>query len=202
MGLTPSLCETAEDVAVSAKRTNLRPTARRNYSMGEYVARALWKVVWFTVWQLCWKRVYPLRPLLLRLFGARVSLRNEFDGRAWIEIPWNLEMGEYCSIGSGAHLYNLGPMTIGHRTVISRGAFLCGGTHDYSRDTLPLMKMPVVIGSDVWICAEAYIGPGATIGDGAVVGARAVAVGTIDPWTVVVGNPARFVKTREFRPLP
>ena len=34
------------------------------------------------------------------------------------------------------------------------------------------------------------------IGDGAVVGARAAVFKDVEPWTVVGGNPAKFIKKR------
>jgi acetyltransferase-like isoleucine patch superfamily enzyme len=37
------------------------------------------------------------------------------------------------------------------------------------------------------------------MGDGAVVGARAVVVRDVEPWTVVVGNPATKIKDRVMR---
>jgi putative colanic acid biosynthesis acetyltransferase WcaF len=196
MELNATLNDSPDSLGLESQQAKLKLAYRMNYSRSEYVARILWRICWFTVWQLCWKRLHPLRPLLLRLFGAKMSLRNEFDRRTWIEIPWNLEMGELCAVGFGATLYNLGPLKIGNRTVISRGAFICGGTHDYTCDSMPLVKTPIAIGSDVWICAEAFVGPGVTIGDGVVVGARAVVVGSVPPWTVVAGNPARMIKRR------
>lgn len=186
----------SEAIDLQLHQVQLQRASCLNYSVWEYVLRLLWKLCWFTIWPLCWKRMYPLRPLLLRLFGAKLSLRNEFDGRTWVEIPWNLDMGEYCAVGFGVTLYNLGPLKIGDRTVISRGAFLCGGSHDYTRPTMPLVKAPVTIGCDVWICAEAFVGPGVIVGDGAVVGARAVVMRTVKPWSVVAGNPAHIIKKR------
>ena len=53
-----------------------------------------------------------------------------------------------------------------------------------------------VVGNDVWIGAGATILPGARIGDGVIVGAGAVVGGTIPPYTVVAGNPARVIRHR------
>ena len=52
------------------------------------------------------------------------------------------------------------------------------------------------IGSDVWIGAGAIILPGANIGDGAVIGAGAVVSGRVEPYSVVVGVPAKEIKKR------
>lgn len=53
-----------------------------------------------------------------------------------------------------------------------------------------------VIGNDVWIGREAVIMPGVRIGDGAIVGTRAQVARDVPPYAVVVGNPARVVRTR------
>lgn len=54
----------------------------------------------------------------------------------------------------------------------------------------------VIIGHDVWIGSEAMILSGVTIGNGAVVGARSVVTKDVAPYAVVVGNPARQIRTR------
>lgn len=59
-----------------------------------------------------------------------------------------------------------------------------------------MIKSPIVIADQVWVCADAFIGPGVTIGEGAVVGARACVFKDVEPWSVVGGNPARFIKKR------
>ncbi|HJU04769.1 MAG TPA: NAD(P)H-binding protein [Nitrospiraceae bacterium] len=55
--------------------------------------------------------------------------------------------------------------------------------------------LPIRIGNDVWIGGGAIILPGVTIGDGSVVGAGSVVVHDVPPASVVVGNPARIVRT-------
>ena len=102
-------------------------------------------------------------------------------------------------IGPEVVIYNLAPVSLARGANISQRTHLCAGTHDYTRADLPLLKPPIVIKDQVWICAEAFVGPGVVVGEGAVVGARAVATRNVAPWTVVAGNPARVVKQRVLR---
>ena len=57
-------------------------------------------------------------------------------------------------------------------------------------------KGDTVIGNDVWISQNAVILPGVHIGDGAIVGANSVVGSDIDPYTIVVGNPAKALRKR------
>ena len=115
---------------------------------------------------------------------------------ATIYLPWNLESGDESAIGEHVLIYNLGQVTLGARVTISHRAHVCAGTHDYTKPDFPLLRPPIMIGSEAWICADAFVGPGVTIGEGAIVGARAVAVKDVRPWSIVIGNPARETKRR------
>ncbi len=55
---------------------------------------------------------------------------------------------------------------------------------------------PCVIGHDVWIGHAAVVLPGVRIGNGAVIGAAAVVTKDVEPYQVVVGVPARPVRSR------
>ena len=57
-------------------------------------------------------------------------------------------------------------------------------------------KGDTVIGNDVWIGQNATILPGVHIGDGAIVGANSVVGSDVEPYTVVVGNPAKQLRYR------
>jgi lipopolysaccharide transport system ATP-binding protein len=57
-------------------------------------------------------------------------------------------------------------------------------------------RFNIAIGSDVWLGMGSKILHGANIGDGAVVGAYSVVAGEVEPYSVVVGNPAREIHKR------
>ena len=139
------------------------------------------------------------RRMLLRAFGAKLGRQVQVDHTATIYFPWNLEMGDCSAIGERAMIYSLGKIKIGEKTTISQGVHLCAGTHDYADPSLPLLTPPIVVEEQVWICADAFVGPSVTVGVGAVVGARSVVVKDVEPWTVVAGNPARFIRTHELK---
>ncbi|HVS92100.1 MAG TPA: hypothetical protein VHE59_08725 [Mucilaginibacter sp.] len=54
----------------------------------------------------------------------------------------------------------------------------------------------VVIGNDVWICANVVINGGVTIGDGAIVAANSVVLKDVEPFAIVGGNPAVLIRHR------
>jgi putative colanic acid biosynthesis acetyltransferase WcaF len=168
----------------------------QNYSRGEMAGRLAWG---FGQW---WFRLSPRpsfgwRRWLLRGFGARVGSNVNCYGSTRIYFPWNLTIGDWSAVGEDVLIYNIGPVRIGRRVTISHGAHLCAGTHDYTKAHMPLVKAPIEIGDQAWICADAFVGPGVVVGEGAVVGARAVVVSDVEPWIVVGGNPARFIKQRQ-----
>jgi putative colanic acid biosynthesis acetyltransferase WcaF len=168
----------------------------RKYSSGELARRVLWTLAQ-PIFRFSPRPCFGWRRFLLRCFGAKVGHGVHVYPTATIYFPWNLEAGDETAIGERALIYNLGRVTLGPRVTISHGAHVCAGTHDHTKPDFPLLRPPIMIGPEVWICADAFVGPGVTIGEGAIVGARAVAMKDVRPWSIVVGNPARETKRRE-----
>lgn len=167
----------------------------RNYSTKDNVKRILWSIT-KPLFRFSPRIFWGWRRILLRLFGAKIGKHVHIYNSATIYMPWNLEIGDWSAIGEFAFVYNLGKVTIGQKATISHKAHLCAGTHDFQNVSLPLQKPPITIGDQVWICADAFIGPGVEVSEGSVIGARAVVVKNIAPWSVVAGNPAMFIKKR------
>lgn len=161
------------------------------------LVRLLWSVVWGLLARPLprsmgsgWKR------FLLRLFGAKVHPTSVVYSSAKVYYPANLEMAEYSCLASDVDCYNVAPIRIGANTTVSQGACLCTAGHDITDPLNPLITAPIVIEDQAWIAAGAFVGMGVTVGQGAVVGARAAIFKDVEPWTVVGGNPAKFIKKR------
>ena len=168
----------------------------RKYSPEEMTRRVLWTFAQ-PLFRFSPRPCFGWRRCLLRCFGAKIGRDVHVYPSATIYFPWLFEVGDESAIGEQVFIYNLGRVTLGSRVTVSHRAHLCAGTHDHTKPDFPLSRPPIVIGSDAWICADAFVGPGVTVGEGAIVGARAVAMKDVRARSIVVGNPARESKMRE-----
>lgn len=109
-----------------------------------------------------------------------------------------LIIGKFCSIASGTKFimgsanHRLGSVTTYPFNVF--GGSWQENTPDHMSQ-LPF-KGDIVIGNDVWIGRESIIMPGVKIGAGAIIAAYSVVTKDVEPYSVVGGNPARFIKKR------
>lgn len=109
-----------------------------------------------------------------------------------------LIIGKFCSIASGTK-FIMGSANHWLGSVTTYPFNVFGGswqenTPDHMSQ-LPF-KGDIVIGNDVWIGRESIIMPGVKIGDGAIIAAYSVVTKDVEPYSVVGGNPARFIKKR------
>ncbi len=126
----------------------------------------------------------------MRLFGARIAAGAHPYPAAKIWAPWNLTMGTASCLSDHVDCYSVAPISIGAFATVSQYTYLCSASHDYRVPTLPLVIAPIVIESEAWVAAAAFVGPGVRIGEGAIVGARSTVTQDVAPWVVVAGSPA------------
>ena len=111
-----------------------------------------------------------------------------------VYFPRSLTVGDWRANGEDVLIYNLGKVTLGVKVTqlsdIVR-VLPCAGTHDYAQPDLPLLKLPIEIKDQAWICADAFVGPNVVVGEGAVIGARAGVVKDVGSWTVVSRQDVR-----------
>jgi maltose O-acetyltransferase len=121
-----------------------------------------------------------IKPVFACDYGYNIRLgRNAFINYHCVFLDCaSIEIGDDLQMGPAVQLY-----TAEHplEAEIRRSGL------EYAR--------PIRIGSDVWIGGGAIILAGVTIGDGSVIGAGSIVVHDVPPASVVVGNPARLVRT-------
>lgn len=161
--------------------------------------RAVWSVAWLLLARWTPPPLHGWRRLVLQLFGAELARGARVHASVRVWYPPHLRLGENVLIGPGARLYNQGRISIGARTVVSQGAYLCASSHDIADPDFQLVLRPISVGEGCWIAAEAFVGPGVTVGDGAVVAARAALFTDATAMGVYRGNPAAFVRERRLR---
>ncbi|HWV49805.1 MAG TPA: DapH/DapD/GlmU-related protein [Microbacterium sp.] len=137
-----------------------------------------------------------VRELLTALTGAPV------DETVTVFPPFNSDFGKNIALGkrifinAGCKFQDQGGIIIGDDCLIGHNTVLATLNHDLDpARRADLRPAPIVIGRNVWIGANVTVLPGVTIGDNAVVAAASVVTKDVPENTVVVGSPARVVRT-------
>lgn len=124
---------------------------------------------------------------------------SEFENHVTHHYDFNndkLIIGKFCQIASGVEFI----MNGANHQMNAVSTFPFYTLEGWNQDVPSINDMPVkgntVIGNDVWIGQNATILPGVHIGDGAIIGANSVVGSDIEPYAVVVGNPARTIRKR------
>jgi putative colanic acid biosynthesis acetyltransferase WcaF len=163
---------------------------------------ALWFVVGLPLLRLQLQPVSSLRRLLLRLFGANIGTGVVMKPGVRVKYPWHLSISANSWIGEDVWIDNLTSVSIGANVCVSQGAYICTGNHDWSDPAFGLKVKPITIEDGSWIGARALICPGVHVGRCAVAAAGSVVTRNIPDFEIHAGNPAVFVKSREFRIHP
>ncbi|MCR6626942.1 MAG: acyltransferase [Pseudoxanthomonas sp.] len=126
-----------------------------------------------------------------------INFAARFVKRPCLEIGDHSDLAHDCrlvvgkSVKIGRHVEIAGGVTIrdsgGHPADPARRA---AGAPPDEADV-----KPIVIHDNVWIGSQVLILPGSDIGEGSIVSAHSVVSGTVAPYTVVAGNPARRIGT-------
>ena len=103
--------------------------------------------------------------------------------------------GSYCSVAENVRAYLGGHHRTDYITTFPFGSIMpeFWGKEVYGH---PANKGDIIIGSDVWIGDNVSIMPNVTIGDGACIGCNSVVTKDVEPYSIVAGNPAKFIRYR------
>jgi acetyltransferase-like isoleucine patch superfamily enzyme len=107
-----------------------------------------------------------------------------------------LVVGKFCSIASNVNIYLGGNHRTDWVTTYPFGHINNNIFNNFNGVGHPATKGNVIIGNDVWIGENVTIMSGITIGDGAVIANNSHVIKNVEAYTLVGGNPAKFIKHR------
>ena len=122
-----------------------------------------------------------------------------FEENVYIGSPGKVHIGLDCQINENVFIQSA---DIGDHVMIAPGAAILSTSHKYDRVEIPMAlqgkmeERKVTIEEDVWIGRNAIIMPGIVVGRGSIVGAGAVVTKNVEPFSVVGGVPAKFIRAR------
>lgn len=145
-----------------------------------------------------------LRLIVLKLFGADARFSWLRDGLT-VYYPWRLKIGQHCWINEYCHFNAYGGIEIGNAVLMGHRTTIMSDDHVWTDASKPVIVQGrigarTVIEDDVLIGSNVFIGKGVRIGKGAVIGTASVVTQDIEPYAVVVGNPARVIDYRRNPP--
>ena len=112
----------------------------------------------------------------------------------------NIEIGDESGIGANT---KIPPETIiGNNVILSRNCFILRANHKYERTDIPIndqgMKniLQTVIEDDCWIGMNTLLTPGRHVRKGTIVAMGSVLTKNFPEYSIVGGNPAKFIKSR------
>jgi putative colanic acid biosynthesis acetyltransferase WcaF len=160
--------------------------------------RLLWDMTWLIFYRPSPRKFHFWRCFLLRLFGAKIGVNVHPYPSSKVWAPWNLTIGSNSCLSHNVNCYNVDKIVIGSNVTISQYSFICTASHNYTNIDMQLVTAPIQIKDYVWITSDVFIAPGVTIGEGTVVVARSSVFNDLPNWIVARGNPAVFLKNRQF----
>lgn len=122
--------------------------------------------------------------------NACIHMHTRFDTKK------NFSIGENSVINRGCRIDNRGGISIGSNVAISENVTLLTAEHDLQAPDFLGIKQPLVIEDYVFIGTGAIILPGVTLHRGSAVGTGAVVTKDVAAHTIVAGNPARPIASR------
>ena len=143
----------------------------------------------------------PIREPIFKLSFRAYGRMNNIDYGCYFRYPRKISIGDHVWINRNCRFYAShyipdAMIILGSHIAIGPEVTFFSAGHDHCVLDLPDTAQSIRVGDYAWIGGRSIILPGVVIGEGAIVGAGSVVTKSVEPYTIVGGNPAVFIKRR------
>lgn len=141
------------------------------------------------------------RFLVCKLFFKKLDSFCVIQPNVYIVHGFRIVCGKNFVVNSNTYINAVGGLEIGNNVLLGPNVVISSGEHQFKDKQIPITLQKIVckkiiIENDVWIGANAVIMPGIKLAEGTVVGAGSIVTKSTEPYSVVVGVPAKKIKSR------
>ncbi len=135
---------------------------------------------------------------ILKIMPYDKSSKIEYN--VYLSNAAEITIGYNCRINENVFIQQA---NIGNNVLIAPNVAILSVSHNHENINIPIVDQgdslpnPPTIRDGAWLGRNVIVMPGITIGEGAIVGAGAVVTKNVEPYTVVGGVPAMFIKSRK-----
>lgn len=140
--------------------------------------------------------VFYLRNIYLYLFGIKIGDGSAIHRACKFFHLGKIVVGNNSVINFGCYLDNRRGIFIGNNVGIAHNCKIYTLGHDINDPHFKTKGSPVHINDNVFVFSNSLIMPGVTVKEGAIILAGSVVIKDVEPFTIVGGNPAKFIGFR------
>jgi acetyltransferase-like isoleucine patch superfamily enzyme len=143
-------------------------------------------------------KCFRSKRILYRLAGVKIGMNVRICSSVTILGNGLLSMGDNTWIGHQTCIISTSSVVIGNDVDIAPRVYLGTGSHEIDIETPGIagkgINKDIEISNGCWIGAGAIVLPGAFLGEKSIIAAGAVVKGVFNPYSLIGGVPAKFIK--------
>lgn len=132
-----------------------------------------------------------------KIFG--INRKMKFMVHYTSQVSGKIEIGanvaQYMAGSGSCYMQGINGISIGDNTMIAPGVKIISANHDLNNRFGHIEAKPVKIGKNCWLGTNVVILPETEIGDNVIIGAGSVVTKSFESNLVIVGNPAKIIRT-------
>ena len=140
--------------------------------------------------------ITALCKVIFKKCGNNVNIER----KAYFGTGKSIQIGNNSGLGSNCHVPD--DTIIGDNVMMADNCYILSKNHNYSNISIPMcqqgsVKKQTVIADDVWIGRNVIMTPGRIVAKGTIIAAGTVLTKNFPEYSIVGGNPGKFIKSRK-----